>query len=640
MKQADLEQHPAYLALDPEERADLDARLRAGTLDVVAIAALAGDDGTLEPEDLRAWLRHASARPWALVLAGPDTPAAAIADLLFQRLLPTIGPAGDRLPAVSGLRTLSRALAAADDDLGRNGFVRDEQVGAIAALVDRVATDAPGLTPAHLDLVLRDAGLGVVAAALAAHHTVTTGVLGFLERVGARATTGVIDLAHAVRFVARGAPDHEGHYDGRVWRNWTADYEAEPARFARPRSEAEVADVVRGAAQVRVVGGGHTFNDSALCDDTMISLDFCDAVLALDRAAKTARVQAGIRLRDLNRRLWAEGLGLPVLGSTDAQSIGGLVATDLHGTGRDQGFLSERVRALRVVAADGTAREVRPGDDLFHAAIGGLGACGVVTEVELALVDAFHLAKTVAMVDRTAAEAGLDALLAENEHVSFYYVGGAQGGESIRMHTWNRTSEPLTDGWQGTKARAELKDFAISAWAPSLAEGLANLDADSLLSDVMAPDERIVLPGSLAFGRKLFYAHDEIEYGVAFDVWRPCLAEVVERLRARDFFSIVEVRFTPDTSRALLGPGAGRRTAYIELATPLSQRREDVYAEVEAILRRFGGQPHLGKKTNIDAQGMADTYGDRFARFQAVRRAQDPDGKFLNAFARRVFEGG
>src|SRR5690606_38279243 len=118
---------------------------------------------------------------------------------------------------------------------------------------------------------------------------------------------------------------------------------------------------------------GHSFNDSPLSDDTMISLDDYDRILELDVTGKRVRVQGGIRLRDLNAALWDAKLALPVLGSTDVQSLAGLVATDLHGTGRDHGFLSEQLLSLRVIAADGTAQTVRPGDPLFHAAIGAIG---------------------------------------------------------------------------------------------------------------------------------------------------------------------------------------------------------------------------------------------------------------------------
>jgi FAD/FMN-containing dehydrogenase len=267
---------------------------------------------------------------------------------------------------------------------------------------------------------------------------------------------------------------------------------------------------------------------------------------------------------------------------------------------------------------------------------GALGTCGVVTEVELDLVNAFNLAKTIEVVDRATSEANVEALIAQNDHISFYYLAGGDEAESVRLHKWNRVSEPVTPDWPRRKAFAELSDFAVSAFLPDVAQLIAAVDEDSVFSNIVAPDHRLVMPSSEGFGRKLFYRHDEIEYGVPFENWLVCLGEIMDLLREKRFFSIVEVRFTPDRSQALLGPGVGRRTAYIELATPLGQDTAEVYDAAEDIFRAHRGQPHLGKKTRITAQEMLETYGERFLMFQEVRRAQDPKGKFSNAFTARV----
>lgn len=102
-----------------------------------------------------------------------------------------------------------------------------------------------------------------------------------------------------------------------------------------------------------------------------------------------------------------------------------------------------------------------------------------------------------------------------------------------------------------------------------------------------------------------------------FESYPSCLADVLSLLCKRDYFSIVEVRFTPEKSQA--------------------QQRGEIFAITEDILRSYGGQPQLGKKTNMSAQDMLETYGDRFRQFQEVRGRQDPDGKFLNAFCRQLF---
>ncbi|NVB37770.1 FAD-binding protein [Pseudenhygromyxa sp. WMMC2535] len=637
MDHDELRRLPAYQSLTATEQAAVDARLTGWHLDSSAVAASTGGVHELEASDLRFWLASTQTRPWDMI-SPCEQPA--LAEALFNAIVdgaPGLAQRPDRPEVVAKIRDLSRALIAAEGARGREGFVRDEQLAALDLGLDELAELESAWTDRSLLACVEGAGLDALAHALRSYRKETGGVRGLLLRAARKLETGAFDLAHGGLFVATGAADHEGHYRDGVWKNWTAAYEARPANFRLPQGEDELCELIAQAEALRVVGGGHSFNDSPLSSQTMISLDRYDRVLELDTAAKTARIQAGVRLRELNKILAANDLGLPVLGSTDAQSIAGLTATDLHGTGRDHGFLSEQVLSLRIIDAAGAAKTVRPGDPLFHAAFGAIGTCGVVCELELQLVDAFRMQKATEMVDRAAAEAGIEDLLAANEHMSFYYVGGSDESESVRVHRWNRTEAPLTPQWEKHKIRAELSDFALSAFLPGVAELVADIDEDSWLSDRLAPDDALVMPGGRAFGRKLFYRHDEIEFGLPFANYQACLREILAMLRRRDFFSIIEVRFTPDQSRSLIGPGAARRTAYVELATPLSQVQEEVFARAEAIFREHGGAPHLGKKTNVTAQDMLEIHGDRFLRFQAVREAQDPNGKFLNAFTGRVF---
>jgi L-gulonolactone oxidase len=149
------------------------------------------------------------------------------------------------------------------------------------------------------------------------------------------ATRLVADLAHALRYALTGAPDHEGRFEDGAWENWSRTYAERPAQVVAPEDEAALCMAVADARRLRVVGGGHSFNATPLCADTMLTLDAMAGPPCVDARRGRVRVGAGVRVRDLNRALWAQGWALPVLGSTDAQSIGGLIATDLHGTGRD-----------------------------------------------------------------------------------------------------------------------------------------------------------------------------------------------------------------------------------------------------------------------------------------------------------------
>lgn len=473
-----------------------------------------------------------------------------------------------------------------------------------------------------------------------------------LERI---VKTWVINIANSAVFLASGGRKvlHEGRYRRGSWIDWYRVFRCRPRQYAEPASEAEICRLVADADKVRVVGAGHSFNAAPLSDELLISLDrFNQATVRDDPSSdgKIADVQAGIRLRDLNRVLAEHDAALPVAGSTDPQSIGGLIATDLHGTGRDHGFLSECLRSLRIVDADGNAATFRPGDDVFHAAIGGAGTCGVVIGAELAVEPAYHLAKAVKVVPRPWAEANLDALLEENTHLSFYYFGGV--GHSprqehdpdvavVRMNKWNRTVDPPSGGRRLVKVLDEFFDMVFSGHLIGVARVLHATDwlaRVSMRVYALAVNHRaVVYPSAEGFARLLYFRHDEIEYGIPRQNLLACLDEVHELLRERRYPTIVEIRFTPDHSQALLGPGVGRATAYVELAPSMSRTTDPVFREFEGIVLRHDGQPHLGKKLYVDRERLEQIYGaDTMQRFDAARRAQDPAGKFLNAFTEEV----
>lgn len=299
--------------------------------------------------------------------------------------------------------------------------------------------------------------------------------MGAFERIKRIVHTWTSNTVNSAVYVLLGGTKtlHEGRYrrsTGR-WTNWSDTFSAQPLRFETPESEAAICEIVRSSKNVRVVGGGHTFNASPLSAETMLSLDKYNKILAVDEDNKVVRVQAGTRLRDLMQELRELGLALPVLGSTNTQSLAGLVATDLHGTGRDHGFISEQVRSLRIVNAAGEAETFRRGSDVFQAAFGGLGSCGVVTEIELECVPVVNLGKEIRILRRDWVERNIDAILEENDHTSFYYIGGV-GVERVRMNLWNRTVLEPPATIKLRKMRHELIDMLFSGYLLGLARVL------------------------------------------------------------------------------------------------------------------------------------------------------------------------
>ena len=260
-------------------------------------------------------------------------------------------------------------------------------------------------------------------------------------RVGAATTADIlVYAATSGRFLLL-----EGRVRDRVFRNWALRFRYVPRIFARPASEAEIIDLVRGAKSVRVFGSAHSFNDGVVTDGALVSLDSYAGLIGTDRAAGQITVKAGTRVRDVVKLLAKEGLAFKALPSHDAQSIGGILATDVHGTGKGWGFISESVVALTVVDGRGRVHRCGPSDDLFRAAIGGVGAVGIITEVVIQGVPRFNVAQGTEIKDLAWVREHLDELLDANDHFSLYLFPFA---DTCQVNTWNRTSGPGDSaGW-------------------------------------------------------------------------------------------------------------------------------------------------------------------------------------------------
>src|SRR5580692_9774591 len=206
------------------------------------------------------------------------------------------------------------------------------------------------------------------------------------------------------------------------WRNWAGTATATPARWSRPRTEAEISAAVKDAAAaglaVRALGSGHSFTSAAATTGLALDLSRWTGVTGADTRTGLVTVRSGTTLRALNAALAEFGLALANLGDIDAQTIAGALATGTHGTGARLGGLATQIEALDLVLADGSlgscSASARP--ELFAAARVGLGALGVVTALTLRCVPSFTLAADERPMPVEQVLAQFDSLAADNDH--------------------------------------------------------------------------------------------------------------------------------------------------------------------------------------------------------------------------------
>ena len=149
--------------------------------------------------------------------------------------------------------------------------------------------------------------------------------------------------------------------------------------------------------KVKVLGTRHCFNSIADSQYNFLSLKPMHEVVALDPAARTVIIEAGITYGQLCPYLDSKGFALHNLASLPHISVAGACSTATHGSGEHNGNLATAVSGLEMVTAPGDVVKLSRASDgeRFRGAVVGLGALGVITRLTLDVQPRFTMRQYV-----------------------------------------------------------------------------------------------------------------------------------------------------------------------------------------------------------------------------------------------------
>lgn len=455
------------------------------------------------------------------------------------------------------------------------------------------------------------------------------------------------------------ATDNHVHY------TWAKTFQSRPELYIKPQSLEEVQKVVTLARRCRrrivVVGCGHSPSDITCSSSWMVNLDDCSKVLNVDKTKKTLVVEGGIRLRQLNAEANRHGLTMPNLGSIDEQSIVGAIATATHGSSLRHGLLSDSVRSLRIVLANGEA--VRCSKDqnqeLFRAALVSLGALGIIVEVEFEMVDACHIEWEQSLLPLSEILETWDNLLwTQKEFTRVWWMPYMRRAIKWSAEKTNKPLKPPVESWYGGSVGFHTYHnllwlsnyipwilpsvewfvfgmqygFSTGNTTTAVEELRTGLLMNCLYSQFVNEWALPLSKGPEAITRLSAWLNGEAGGGnIPFSskgLWVHCPIEVrVSDTSKRD--SPRPLLDNTDENGPTLYLNATLYRAY--LRDPPCHKR--YYEAFEWLMRDLGGKPHYAK--NFVAESIGDFLGDNLTQWLQIRNKADPEGMFLGEWHRR-----
>jgi decaprenylphospho-beta-D-ribofuranose 2-oxidase len=224
-------------------------------------------------------------------------------------------------------------------------------------------------------------------------------------------------------------------------------YPVTPTRLVPLHAPSDL-DALRGPRALR--GNGRSYGDAAaLANGWTVSVLPKNRFLEFNRERGILRAETGVTIGEALQIAVPAGWMLPVVPGTKHATLGGCIASDVHGKNHPEaGTFAQHILSFKLRLADGSdivcSRESFP--EIFWATCGGMGLTGYASEVTLQLrpVESYLLAtRSVFCRDLDACIAAL-AFDPEYPHSAAWldgFAAGKQLGRSVVLRGRHATAE-------------------------------------------------------------------------------------------------------------------------------------------------------------------------------------------------------
>jgi FAD/FMN-containing dehydrogenase len=165
-------------------------------------------------------------------------------------------------------------------------------------------------------------------------------------------------------------------------------YHQQDAYLHAPASSASLELTAKQQNSVLARGMGRSYGDSANALN-VLQTTYINHFIEFDKATGKLTAEAGITLREILEVIVPSGWFLPVTPGTSYVTLGGAIASDVHGKNHHiSGTFGQHVMSMNMLLGTGEIISISPQHyaDLFHATCGGMGLTGVIMSATIQLI--------------------------------------------------------------------------------------------------------------------------------------------------------------------------------------------------------------------------------------------------------------
>jgi len=397
-------------------------------------------------------------------------------------------------------------------------------------------------------------------------------------------------------------------------------------------------------------GNGRCYGDASLSGEVVNTLRY-DKILAFDEVKGVICCQSGILLSDLLTVIVPRGWFLPVTPGTKFITVGGAVASDVHGKNHHvDGSFSRHVRSMTVLTGTGQIITCSPDtySDLFWATCGGMGLTGIILQIEFAL----KRISTAYIRQKQIKARNLDEVMElfethGNATYSVAWIDCLKGGRDFGRSILILGEHATTDEVQTTKVLMprEKALFTVPFYFPSFVlNGFSvrlfnalyyaknyRKDMDSVVHyDGFYYPLDSVLQWNRIYGKRGFVQY---QFVLPLESSKQGLIDILTRINkhgAGSFLAVLKLFGHQDDLISF--PMRGYTLA---LDFPIQPGLFEFLDELDVIVADYGGRIYLSKDARMKKEIFWRTY-PHAPTFKEILSKYDPDNRFVSRLAQRL----